>query len=237
MRNRRASDFAKLALKAGIRSIPYAKGVKGPTTKGWPDLRYESEAEIDGVFPEVEVVDGNDRIYRPDSQGKASITGDELGLRMMLPLRSDDGQRATAHVLAKLTVQTVWFWTVTVEGAEPKTIRPHRMADGFKIRTRTKSLPMRCSTSSPSRARQRCAQRQGGHLLKRSGENTVLGSDLTAMASWALATDRNAFAASILPAQPLNSSASARMVHYIRYRGADRALAAGAQLSGVPDER
>ncbi|UCC97173.1 MAG: hypothetical protein JSW66_15165, partial [Phycisphaerales bacterium] len=96
---------------------------------------YGNDTLVTGGFPDVEVLATDGRVYRPDSQRQASIKGDDLDIKMTLPLQTSDGKTATVQALANLTVQTVWFWTITIEGVKPKSIqayvgltRPFRMS-------------------------------------------------------------------------------------------------------------
>lgn len=185
---------------------------------------YGDDTLIDGVFPEVSVAAADGEEFLPDPNREATIESDELALRMMLPLRSLSGKTAVARVLAKLTVQTVWFWTVEVEGVQPKTIQAYvALAEGFRMReTDLKSTPdaMFGDTPRVGRAVMRQNARAGVYVKLIEPANSLLGVRPDSGGQLAINTTdaKLRFATSILPAQPLNMVGfKNRMVHYIRY--------------------
>ena len=185
---------------------------------------YGNDMLVAGGFPDVEVIDTDGRVYLPDADRKASIEDDELGIRMTLPLRSDDGKTATAHVLAKLTVQTVWFWTIHVEGVEVKSLRAYiGLADPFKMSEEDlKNSPdaMFGVKPLPGKSILRHNAKAGLYVKAIEPANTELCVRPDSDGELGVRTSDPTlrFATSILPAQPLNLIGfKHRMVHYIRY--------------------
>ncbi|GMU22844.1 MAG: hypothetical protein AMXMBFR13_29280 [Phycisphaerae bacterium] len=185
---------------------------------------YGDDTLIEGVFPEVTVVTEDGEEFAADDTGAASITGDDLALCITLPLRSPSGKTATARVLAKLTVQTVWFWTVEVEGVKPKTIRAYlALADGFRMSEGDlKKAPDAMFGVKPQagKALMRHNAKAGIYVKLIEPAHTVLGvrPDNDGQLGISTTDPKLRFATSILPAQPLNLVGfKNRMVHYIRY--------------------
>ncbi|MHC4744190.1 MAG: hypothetical protein ACYS8Z_19915, partial [Planctomycetota bacterium] len=185
---------------------------------------YGNDTLVAGGFPDVEVLGTDGRVYRPAGDRKASIEGDDLVIRMTLPLSAGDGKTATAHVLAKLTVQTVWFWTITVEGVQPKSIRAHVGLTGpFRMsKEDLKKSPdaMFGVKPLPGKSILRHNAKAGIYVKAIEPANTRLfvreGSD--GWLGMRTSDPKLRFATSILPAQPLNLIGfKHRMVHYIRY--------------------
>lgn len=186
---------------------------------------YGNDTLIDGVFPEVVVTSKTGEVFRADPGGQVSFSADPLGMRMMLPLVSAGGQKATAHVTAQFTVLTVWWWTITVEGVEPKQVQAFvGVAPQFARPTEQKA------SSEDGMAVAIASGKKGGTYYKHNAKTGVLvkslmpevtlGSRAGAQGEVALAADggKLRFATLWLPAQPLNRIGfTTRMVHYIKY--------------------
>ncbi|HOJ75154.1 MAG TPA: hypothetical protein PLQ89_05565 [Phycisphaerae bacterium] len=185
---------------------------------------YGNDTLIDGVFPEVTVVAADGEEFTADPGRQALIEGDALALRFTLPLRSPSGKTAIARVLAKLTVQTVWFWTIEVDGVQPKSIQAYvGLADGFRLReTDLKRTPDAMFGDKPriGKAIMRQNGKAGIYVKLIEPANTHLGVRPNSDGQLDITTSdpKLRFATSILPAQPLNLIGfKNRMVHYIRY--------------------
>lgn len=186
---------------------------------------YGNDTLIEGVFPEVIVTSKGGEIFRADPDGRVTFEADPLGVRMALPLVSGSGRKAAARVTAQFTVLTVWWWTVTVEGLEPKQIQAFvGVAPQFAGPTEQKA------SSEDGMAVAIASGRKGGTYYKHNAKAGVLvkalmpevslGSRAAGKGEVALATDgdRLRFATLWLPAQPLNRIGfTTRMVHYIKY--------------------
>ena len=187
---------------------------------------YGNDVLISGYFPEVMVIGKDGEEYLPDQSAKASITGDALRLNMTLPLASKSGKKATAHVLAKLTVQTTWFWTATVEGVEPKSLQmtiglaPQFAMDDKALDTSEEPLLD-------------LAPQKGGSVLRQNGKAgfyvqaiesypITLGARHGGSLGITIDATKMRFLTTVLPAQPLNMVGfKNRMVHFIRYAEGD----------------
>ncbi|MBN2473966.1 MAG: hypothetical protein JXB62_05130 [Pirellulales bacterium] len=185
---------------------------------------YGNDTLVAGGFPDVEVLETDGNVYRPDAQRQASIEGDRRAIRMKLPLQAADGKTATAHVLAKLTVQTVWFWTVTVEGVEARSLRAHvGLADSFRIDAKDAKASSGAKSGAaplPDKSILRHNARAGLYLKAIEPANTELYVREESNGELGIRTSDHKlrFATSILPSQPLNLTGfKHRMVHYIRY--------------------
>ncbi len=166
---------------------------------------YGNDILLDGALPRLVVESAGGEELRADTERQAVITGDRLCLRFTLPLRSPGGTKATAHVLARLTVQTVWFWSVSVDGVTPKRIQAFLAPDPFGD-----------SRSAGQSSCLRHNARSGLFVKAIEPETTDLkdGSEICLSTSG----PRLRFATVILPAQPLNLIGfKHRMVHFIRY--------------------
>ncbi len=195
--------------------------VRGKVTAGL----YGDDVLIDGPFPEVHVIATDGGEYGPDPQRPATVSGDTTELRMELPLRSGDGKQATATVRAKLTVLTVWFWTVRVEGVEPKYVQAFvgaapefsRQLDGAAASTKIPNIADHSISSNGIHFKHNA---KSGILIKGLTPEVIVGTRVGGRDEVALSTEGDAlrFATLILPAQPLNRIGfSKRMVHFIRY--------------------
>ncbi len=180
------------------------------------------------------MVADDDTVYHPDSTRQAAITtasmdsageyGSGPAIVMTLPLKSDAGKTAVAKVTARLTVQTVWFWTVDVEGVTPKTIRAYiGLAEGFRMSEGDlKKSPdaMFGVKPEPGKSILRHNAKSGIYVRAVEPKNSVLGvrPDSGGQLGVSTTDGRLRFATSILPAQPMNLIGfKNRMVHYIRY--------------------
>jgi len=183
---------------------------------------YGNDTLIEGVFPEVLVTAADGTEFAPDPARTAVIEGDDLGLRLTLPMRSASGRSATAHVLARLTVQTVWFWTVTVEGIQPRTIRAYiGLAPRFAMDDKALAAApdsMFGLKRQPGKAVLRHNAKAGFYVKAIEPAHTVLGAREDGALGISTTDPKLRFATSILPAQPLNRVGfKHRMVHFIRY--------------------
>ncbi len=186
---------------------------------------YGNDTLIDGVFPEITVTAANGEIFRADPSGQVSFEADTLGMRMTLPLVSGSGRQAKAHVTTQFTVLTVWWWTVTVEGVEPKQIQAFvGLAPQFARPVEQKA------SSEEGMAVAIASGKKGGTYYKHNTKSGVLvkalspdiglGSRAGEKGEVALVADGSKlrFATLWLPAQPLNRIGfTKRMVHYIKY--------------------
>ncbi len=183
---------------------------------------YGHDTLIEGAFPEVTAVTADGHELGPDPTRQAELAGDALGIRMRLPLSGPSGERATVEVLARLTVQTVWFWTITIDGAACREIRAaFAPAEAFKMSAPDKAASGPGGMSllgSPDVLRHN--GKAGFYVKAIEAAKTVLGVPAGQAGQLALATTASSlrFATSILPAQPLNPvGLRNRMVHFIRY--------------------
>jgi hypothetical protein len=144
---------------------------------------------------------------------------------MQLPLHDDDGRSATAHVDIRFTVQTVWWWTVTVEGVTPRRIEAFiGVAPEFARKTEASAkgeegMAVAVGTMSKDGTYYRHNSR-AGLLIKTIMPGTMLGGRAGGGTETVISTgaERLRFATLWLPAQPLNKTGfGKRMVHYIRY--------------------
>ncbi len=185
---------------------------------------YGDDTLVEGVFPEVIVKAEDGSTYRPDPAGTARVEGDDLGIRMTLPLKNESGKTATAHVLAKTTVVNVWFWTVDVEGVTPQHIEAHlALAGEFKmVESALKKAPDAMFGIKPEagKAIKRHNGKAGVYVKAIVPKTTMLGVKPNGDGELAIATtdDQLRFASSFLPAQKLNMIGfKHRMVHFIRF--------------------
>lgn len=185
---------------------------------------YGNDTLIEGVFPEVIVKAKDGSTYRPDPAAGAKLDGDDLGIRMTLPLRNEGGRTATAHVLARTSVVNVWFWTVTVEGVEPQHIEAYlALAGEFRMdESALAKAPDAMFGIKPEvgKAIMRHNGKSGVYVKAIAPANTVLGVRAEGDGELAIATTnpKLRFASAFLPAQKLNLIGfKHRMVHFIRY--------------------
>ncbi len=185
---------------------------------------YGNDTLVDGVYPEIIVTAKNDVEYGPDPNGTAKITADDLSIRMELPLIAKGGKKATAHVLAKLSVQTVWFWTVTVDGVEAKSIQAWiGLAPDFAMEKKDLNKTadaMFGLASQKGKTVMKTNHKAGFYAKAIEPAHTVLGVSDTHPGALGISTTdaKLRFGTVILPAQPLNLVGfKKRMVHYIRY--------------------
>lgn len=186
---------------------------------------YGNDTLIEGVFPEIAVTASNGDVFRADPVGQVTFQADPLGLRMSLPLVSGSGQKATAHVAAQFTVLTVWWWTVTVEGVEPKQIQAFvGVAPQFAEPTEQKASSedgMAVAIASGKKGNTYYKHNaKAGVLVKSLMPEVALGSRSGSKGEVVLVTDSEKlrFATLWLPAQPLSRIGfTTRMVHYIKY--------------------
>ncbi len=175
---------------------------------------YGNDTLIDGPFPDLTIIEESGKVYRIDPAGKPAIEADAAGIRMRFALRDDAGAAATAMVSIRLTVQTVWFWTVKLQA--PEGIRTKEIQAFLGLAPAFLSGP----SDKPAATYMRHNNRAGiylktlapGHALT---EGRPDGRDALGIRT----TDPVLrFATVILPAQPLNKIGfSKRMVHYIKY--------------------
>ncbi len=184
---------------------------------------YGNDTLVEGTFPEVSVVSTTGELYTADPGRSAEITGTRRSLAMRLPLKSGNGKEAEAHVVAEFTVQTVWFWTVTIEGMTPKKIRAHlAFAPPFSMKAEARN-------KTPD-AMHGIRPQKGKAVLRHNGkagiyakailpECTTLGARTDSGACvFTAEAEKLRFATVVLPAQPLNLTGfKHRMVHFIRY--------------------
>jgi hypothetical protein len=183
---------------------------------------YGNDTLVNGAFPAVVMTDEDGETFRADEDGTAGVEGDDLGIRMRLPLKSESGKKATAKILAKLTVQTIWFWTIEIEGAVPKTI------EAYIAMTPEFAMSKEALESSPD-AMFGLKQKTGNAVIRHNAkagfyaklivpENTVLGEGTNGSLGFSTTDPRLRFATVVLPVQPLNMVGfKNRMVHFIRY--------------------
>ncbi|MBN1422846.1 MAG: hypothetical protein JXP34_28980, partial [Planctomycetes bacterium] len=167
---------------------------------------YGDDTLADGAFPDLACQTADGRTFRPDPARTPAITSDGLAIRIEIPLRDPAGARATARVLARLTVQTVWFWAVDIDGLDPVRIRAAlAIAPAFAARLRGKAF-----LGHNARA--------GIYVKAIEPAATDIESDGAGPLAITTTDARLRFATVILPAQPLNRIGfSRRMVHFIRY--------------------
>jgi len=186
---------------------------------------YGNDTLIAGALPEVIVTSKDGEVFRADSDGQVTFEADTLGMRMTLPLISSSGRKATARVAAQFTVLTVWWWTVTVEGVEPKQIQAFvGVAPQFAEPTDQKASSedgMAVAIASGKKGSIYYKHNtKAGVLIKALAPDIDLGSRAGGKGEVALVTggDKLRFATLWLPAQPLNRIGfTTRMVHYIKY--------------------
>lgn len=186
---------------------------------------YGNDTLVEGGFPDVVVVGKDGQTFTADPQGKATIEGDDLGIHMSLPLRSSQGNTATARVFAKTTVQTVWFWTITADGVDAKQIRADfGLADGFRMEEKhlEKSPDAMFGVKPlPGKSVLRHNAKAGIYFKAIEPDNTSLVVSPPEEGSvFGVGTTDPClrFATTVLPAQPLNMVGfKNRMVHFIRY--------------------
>ncbi len=186
---------------------------------------YGNDTLIEGAFPEVIVTAKNGDVFHADPDGQVAFDADTLGLRMTLPLLSGSGQKATAHVAAQFTVLTVWWWTITVEGVDPKQIQAFvgvapqfaRPADEKAVSEEGMAVAIASGKKGGSHYKHNT---KSGVMIKALTPDAVVGGRTGGAGEVALAIDggKLRFATLWLPAQPLNRIGFAnRMVHYIKY--------------------
>jgi hypothetical protein len=186
---------------------------------------YGNDTLIDGACPEVVVASKTGEVFRADPGREVRFEADPLGLRMTLSLVGTNGRRALAHVKAQFTVVTVWWWTVTVEGIEPKEIEVFiGVAPQFALpadRAAASEAGMAVAVASGKKGGTYYRHNaKAGVLVKALMSDVVLGSRADASGEVAAVAegDRLRFATLWLPAQPLNPIGfGTRMVHYIKY--------------------
>lgn len=198
--------------------------VDGPAVRGVVGAGlYGNDTLLDGAFPEVVVIAKDGAAFRGDPKGRARIEGDATGVTMTLPLRDPAGRTATARVRAAFTVVTVWFWTIDVEGVEPKYVQAFLpLAGEFRMHPSDKAgdVPNLVITAKPVTSHLTHNAKAGLFIKAIEPEHTQMATQLGESGALALSTTdaRLRFATVILPAQPLNLVGfDRRMVHYIRY--------------------
>ncbi|MBI4580156.1 MAG: hypothetical protein HY718_10670 [Planctomycetes bacterium] len=183
---------------------------------------YGNDLLVDGAYPEITVVSVDGEEFGSDPQRPARIESDELALRITLPLRSPSGRTATARVEARLTVQTVWFWTVTVENVQPKMVRAAiDLAGEFAAAGKPAQVAVDETWG--------LVLAKGGAVLRHNAkagfyakliepEHSAIGTRTDGRLGLATTDGALRFATVVLPAQPLNLVGfKNRMVHFIRY--------------------
>lgn len=185
---------------------------------------YGNDPLIDGLFPEVTVVAEDGRLFTADADREARLTADDLGVSMVLPLRDLSGHPAAAHVRIKFTVQTVWFWTIHIEGIAPRSVQaflsPAQTFAPDQSGSQEDEIPQVAAGSWRSHACYVKHNAKAGFFTKALfPETTRLGIRRGARdLAWSAQGASLRFATVFLPAQPLNKVGfSKRMVHYIRY--------------------
>ena len=176
---------------------------------------YGNDLLADGAYPEVEVTASDGAVFQADAQRVPDLQADALGLHVRWDLKDEQGRRAVADVRARFTVQTVWFWTVSVEGVTPRAIRAGLdLAPAF--------TPAAGKGTVPANAKDylRHNARAGLYIKAIEPANTSLASAGSDSHRLIVSTSDAVlrFASVVLPAQPLNPVGfTRRMVHYIRY--------------------
>jgi len=181
---------------------------------------YGNDLLVAGAFPEITVSSAEGEEYGPDPDRQATVTDDGLTVRMKLPLRAGSGKTAVAYATAKLTVQTVWFWTVTAQGTHPAVIRAlFPIQPGLSLGTPcTQPASGLGLASLAGQAVLRHNAKAGFYIQVLEPANTSVGQHADGRIAVATRDGRLRFATVILPAQPLNLVGfQHRMVHYIRY--------------------
>jgi hypothetical protein len=186
---------------------------------------YGNDTLVEGAFPEVVVTSTSGEVFRADPNGQVAFEADPLGMQMTLPLVSSSGQKATAHVTAQFTVLTVWWWTITVEGVEPKQIQAFvGVAPQFAWPTEQKAVSeegMAVAIASGKKGGSHYKHNtKSGVMIKALSPDAVVGGRAGGAGEVGLAIDggKLRFATLWLPAQPLNRIGfTKRMVHYIKY--------------------
>lgn len=196
--------------------------VEGPRVLA--DVRaglYGNALLVSGRFPEVTVTAADGERFEPDADRAAEIAGDALALRFTLPLRSASGKTALARVSAKLTVQTVWFWTVEVEGITARQITACvDLAPDFQLDASTGESKKAAAGAATLKKKEvfRHNARNGFFLKAIEPDHTALTRQDNGGAGIVTTDPRLRFATVVLPAQPLNLVGfKHRMVHFIRY--------------------
>jgi len=183
---------------------------------------YGDDLLVSGPFPEVAVLGADGEVYRADADRSARVSGDGLALRLTLPLINDSRtKQAQAEVKIALTVQTVWFWTVSVSGVEPAEVAAF-VGLGAEFVPATPEGPASLLNVLRIDGRDivRHNAKAGFYLKAIEPEVSHLGVRDSSAGELAVVTTGPAlrFATSILPAQPLNPIGfGSRMVHFIRY--------------------
>ncbi len=175
-----------------------------------------------GRCPAVAVLSAGGEFFGPDPARTAVVESDDLNVRMLLPLKSAAGRTAVARVTAARSCQTVWFWTVTVEGPTAKVIRAEiDLAEGFRVGSETAVQSVEPLGDLPvlkSRDLLRHNNKAGFYVKASEPPGAVLYRADGGGIGVACAGSVLKFATSILPAQPLNLTGfKHRMVHFIRY--------------------
>lgn len=173
---------------------------------------YGNDTLIDGAFPDLSVTAEDGKIYRPVADARPAITADPIGIIIRFKLREEgSGATAGATVSIKFTVQTVWFWTVAVDGVKTKKI------------SATLALAPSFVSDKPSKAAKNCVRhnKKAGIYFKAlvPSQAQIEGGSVDQKDIIVSTADQKLrFASVILPAQPLNKIGFAkRMVHYIKY--------------------
>ena len=183
---------------------------------------YGDDRLVAGRCPAVMAVSAEGETFGPDPGRSAIVEGDGLGIRMTLPLKSAAGRTAVARAIAAMSFQTVWFWTVTVEGLHPKVLRAEiDLAEGFRLDPEAELEPVEALPGVPALKTQgllRHNNKAGFYVKVSEPAGAVLYRAADGGVGVAAAEARLKFATSILPAQPLNLVGFRhRMVHFIRY--------------------
>jgi hypothetical protein len=183
---------------------------------------YGNDLLVEGLLPDIRATGMDGRQYEPDPGATAQMEGNAAGILFTLPLRARDGRTAIARARAAMTVQTVWFWTVTVEGEPMRVIRAGiDLAPAFAVTTTAGQSSWAPAPGLPVM--------KGRELLRQNGkaglfvkaiepDNSVLFARPNGGLGIATTDPRLRFATVILPAQPFNLVGFRhRMVHFIRY--------------------
>lgn len=186
---------------------------------------YGNDTLIEGVFPEVIVTAADGRIFRPDKTKKTEIDADAFAIRMRIPLADHGGNAAIANVRVQLTVQTVWFWTIDIEGVEVQNsqailgVAPRFALTSKESDTHREDMAVAIAGVQDKGIHYR-HNNKVGVFLKTITNNTTLGVKADGRKETVISANGNKirFASSWLPAQPLNKTGfGSRMVHYIKY--------------------
>lgn len=205
--------------EAGGPSGRSGAGVQGRVKAGL----YGDETLIEGAFPRVEVVTQDGRLLACAAEPSEMIA-DESGIRRRFDLPGGTAS-AAVDVEIRFTVQTVWWWTISVRGLTPREVRAYiglapQFATGVK----------ESASSEAGMAVAVASGKEGGTYYKHNDKVGVFFKTLTPGAvlgpsaagghdlAFSVQAPKLRFASMWLPAQPLNPIGfTTRMVHYIKY--------------------